>query len=123
MDVDEIEIPPMLIQPFVENAIVHGIRHRGGNGKVDIQFSMADTLLRCEIRDNGIGREKAALLREEKKPGHQPVAIQVTTDRLTMMMKNHPSHQPIDISDITDADAKINGTRVVLHIPIQNDWS
>ena len=60
-----IYIPPMLLQPFCENAIWHGLMHKEGQGKLDIMMSIQDGELQCIIADNGIGREKAAELKSK----------------------------------------------------------
>ena len=52
-------IPPMLVQPFIENAIEHGIRHKKSIGKIDVRFILKDKKILCEVEDDGVGREKA----------------------------------------------------------------
>lgn len=82
VDAENLDIPPMLLQPFVENAVVHGVSHLAYPGHIEVSFDLEDHTLICRIRDNGPGREKAALLREAKKPGHQSAAVAVTQERL-----------------------------------------
>ena len=82
---ENIEIPPMLLQPFVENAVVHGVAPLQTPGHIAVHFQLEDDILTCTIRDNGIGREKAAVLKAAKKPGHQSAAMQVTNERLAAM--------------------------------------
>lgn len=81
-DPEHVEIPPMLLQPFVENAVVHGVSHLKYPGHLEVLFDLRGDRLFCFVRDNGVGREKAALLQEAKKPGHQSAAMQVTKERL-----------------------------------------
>lgn len=111
-DPAELDIPPMLLQPFVENAVVHGVSHLPYPGHIAIRFSLVDELLCCAIRDNGVGRERAARLREEKKPGHQSVALQVTQERLAAL------GGVLEISDISDENGAIAGTEVLVSVPV-----
>jgi ligand-binding sensor domain-containing protein/two-component sensor histidine kinase len=85
VDPETLDIPPMLLQPFVENAVVHGVSHLAYPGRIELFFDLAGDLLVCRITDNGPGREKAALLREAKKPGHQSMALAVTQERLAAL--------------------------------------
>jgi len=82
VDAENLDIPPMLLQPFVENAVVHGVSHLSYPGHIEVTFDVQEHTLICRIIDNGPGREKAALLREAKKPGHQSAALSVTQERL-----------------------------------------
>ena len=118
VDPEEIDIPPMLLQPFVENAVVHGVSPLPYPGKISIRFSLQDDILNCEIRDNGIGRERAARLREEKKPGHQSAALQVTQERLEAL-RGENAYQSLEISDILDEKGEIAGTRVIVRLPVK----
>jgi ligand-binding sensor domain-containing protein len=121
IDPEELEIPPMLLQPFVENAVVHGISHLSWPGKIELRFSLEGGLLACSIRDNGIGREKAARLRQERKPGHQSVAIQVTRERLDAL-KNGASYEALVFEDIKDMAGEIVGTEVLVRIPAKLNY-
>jgi ligand-binding sensor domain-containing protein/sensor histidine kinase YesM len=118
IDPEELEIPPMLLQPFVENAVVHGISHLNWPGKITIQFNVQSGILCCQIRDNGVGREKAARLRQERKPGHQSVAISVTRDRLEAL-KGTLHYEALAISDLRDETGEIIGTQVEVRMPVK----
>lgn len=116
MDAEEIEIPPMLIQPFVENAVIHGVSHLKHTGQIVIGFTLENGLLRCSIRDNGIGREAAARLRRERNPGHQSVAMSVTRERLEAM-KGSSEYTAFEINDLKNDAGEITGTEVIVRIP------
>ncbi len=88
IDTGFIDIPPMLLQPFVENAVVHGVSHLNYPGRIDLFFELVGEMLVCRITDNGAGREQAALLREARKPGHQSIAVSVTQERLAAIGGN-----------------------------------
>jgi ligand-binding sensor domain-containing protein/signal transduction histidine kinase len=122
VDTAEIDLPPMLIQPFVENAVVHGVSHLQQQGMINVRFTREGDVLVCEIRDNGIGRERAAILRAEKKPGHQPVAMEVTSERLAVLWKAS-DQQPLLTKDVINERGEVAGTQVIIRIPIQNAWS
>ena len=81
--VTEHGIPPMLLQPFVENAIIHGIIPMKGEGELKIAFSRSEKSLICSIEDNGIGR--AASEKLKKGPGHKSMAIKITRERLELI--------------------------------------
>lgn len=118
IDYEEVDIPPMLLQPFVENAVVHGISHLEWPGKIDINFSLKGEMLTCSIRDNGVGREKASQLQAGRNPGHQSVAVQVTSERLEAM-KGEMHYEPLVYNDLKNAKGEISGTEVIIHIPIK----
>jgi len=116
---DFIQIPPMLIQPFVENAIKHGMKGReeqSKEGKITIQFTEKDGFLECIIEDNGIGREKAAELKaSSKETYHTSTGLSVTSERLKL--SGISELEPFEIIDLyTNEEA--SGTRVIIRIPI-----
>ncbi len=112
VDAENLEIPPMLLQPFVENAVVHGVSHLSYPGRIEVFFDLHDDMLLCRITDNGPGREKAALLREAKKPGHQSAALAVTQERLAAIGGS------IQLRDLLDGEGKVRGTEVMLKVSI-----
>ena len=88
IDLYNIEIPSMLIQPFVENAIIHGLMGKNDTkGKIKIIFQKEGDGIRCIIEDNGIGREKAEEIKKQRVMHKKSLGIKVTKDRLEMMMK------------------------------------
>ncbi|HUR30231.1 MAG TPA: two-component regulator propeller domain-containing protein, partial [Saprospiraceae bacterium] len=121
IDPEEIEIPPMLLQPFVENAVVHGVGNLQYTGKINILFEKENEVLACTITDNGPGRERASRLREEKKPGHQSVAIEVTKERLEAM-RNGFTYVPLSMQDVMNDANEISGTKVTVRIPMKGNW-
>lgn len=124
LDPEEIELPPMLLQPFVENAVVHGVSHLSRMGKIEVNFwsESADgaTLLCCRIRDNGVGRERAARLRQERKPGHQSAALSITRERLEAMRTG--GYVVLETSDVFNEMGEIAGTEVVARMPVMGGW-
>jgi ligand-binding sensor domain-containing protein len=122
IDPEAIELPPMLLQPFVENAVLHGLAHlQERRGNIEISFEIQDETLRCTIADNGVGREKAALLRGERQPGHSSAALQITQERLEALAE-HRIDKPLEFNDIHDLSGEIVGTKVIVQIPLRLRW-
>ncbi len=121
IDAEEIELPPMLLQPFLENAVVHGISHLKYPGQILVHFALRDDLLTCTIKDNGVGREKAAKLKAERKPGHQSVAVEVTRERL-LAQRGEREYEVLKYSDILNTKGEIAGTEVQVTLPVQTSF-
>lgn len=121
IDTSGIVIPPMLVQPYVENAIWHGLMHRadGTVGKVEIIISRQDNNLICIVQDNGIGREKAQQLKEQKQGVHKrSMGMQITKDRIDMINKLYDTNTRVQIVDLKNQHGEAAGTRVKLVIPV-----
>jgi tetratricopeptide (TPR) repeat protein len=84
---ETIYIPPMLLQPFCENAIWHGLMHKEGQGKLEVMMSIQNEELQCIIADNGIGREKAAELKSKTGTKQKSFGLKITTERLALFNK------------------------------------
>lgn len=123
-DPDFIEIPTMLIQPFVENAIVHGMMHKVGPGMIHLKFSFIGSTLHCTIEDNGIGREKAAEIRNQQRPQHISHAMSISRERLEIYNQTKGAGEPslkYEITDLRNAEGKPAGTKVEISIPVVMD--
>ena len=121
VDTSSIVIPPMLIQPYVENAIWHGLMHRsnGVEGLVKISITKKDEDLQCVIEDNGIGRAKAAEIKAQKPTNHKrSMGMQITQDRIEIINKLYNMNASVQIHDMTDAGGVAKGTKVELTIPV-----
>lgn len=114
---DIIEIPPMLIQPYVENAIKHGLLHREGIRTLDIAFKKSqDNLLLVIIDDNGIGRVKADELNQSKKDKSRSFSTEANKKRLEIL--NSSTNKSIEIIDKYNKKGEAIGTKVILNIQI-----
>ena len=120
IDVDEIKVPTLLIQPFVENAIWHGLMHKDGNKELTIEFTETANFICCIVQDNGIGRDKAAALKVKtgQDKTHKSKGIGVSVERLKNMRNAAGDFGELHIVDLTDENKMAAGTRVELHFPI-----
>lgn len=117
---DTAEIPSMLIQPYVENAIWHGLLHKETKGKLILSFSKDEgNKLLVTVEDNGIGREKAAELKSKQVLKKKSYGMQITEDRIAIINRIQNIHATAEVIDLIDGDGKATGTRVVLHIPLK----
>ncbi len=116
---DTLQVPPLIIQPFVENAIWHGLLHKGTDGKLVIQISKTpDQKLKFIIEDNGIGRARAMELKSKSATASKSLGMKLTEDRINVLNQYNGLDASIDIIDLTNPEGEATGTRVVLTIPI-----
>jgi tetratricopeptide (TPR) repeat protein len=113
---ESIRILPMLVQPFVENAIEHGFKHSDIKGEIGIRFRKKDEAIVIEIEDNGIGRQKAVELKEQHNQGHQSMATVITRERIRAINKKQGRKIRFMIIDLLDDVGEASGTRVVFEI-------
>lgn len=113
------EIPGMLIQPIIENAIGHGLINRNDDkGTLLLQFKLEGETIVCEITDNGVGRERAAEIKAGKNIHYGSAAIPNIQERLNVLQKETGVNVSLSITDLKE-DNKASGTKVVLIIPYQ----
>jgi LytS/YehU family sensor histidine kinase len=118
IDIEEIKLPPMLLQPFVENALIHGIARLEHKGHIEVNFDLQGEILYCSITDNGIGREKSTELKGLLPKKHESAAIAITTERLKMMAHTEGG-QSLVISDVLDDKGGVCGTKVEVWIKVE----
>lgn len=118
IDPEEVFIPPMLIQPLVENAIKHGLAKLGKKGRLELSIERNNGSLKCRVKDNGIGREEAST---RKKSDHHSLGVEVINERLQFLKEQTGSHADMMIMDLKDDTGGSMGTLVELTIPYQND--
>ncbi len=112
---NEISLPPMLSQPFIENSIEHGIlKKESAEGKIDIRFIDMEDKINIEISDNGIGREKA---NELGKNNHRSRATEITQSRIALLSKTFKVKPRINIVDLYDDNNDPSGTKVIISLP------
>jgi len=116
---DSVEVPPLIIQPYVENAIWHGLLHKETPGCLCITVSMPeDNMLQCIIEDNGIGRQKAKELKSKSATTRKSLGMKLTEDRLTLLNKYAEVNASVDIIDLVNGNEEAGGTKVILKIPV-----
>jgi histidine kinase len=120
IDNDNVFIPPLLLQPFCENAIWHGLMHKEGQGRLDIELSMEDKVLNCIITDNGVGREKAEEMKSKTAEKEKSMGLKITTERLAILNREKGLHTFYDIEDLKDENGNGIGTKVNLKITFKN---
>jgi len=114
----EHKIPSMLLQPYIENAVKHGLLHKNGLKKLLITFSKNGDKIRIEIDDNGIGRQKSAELNAIKNKNHNSFATNAMQNRIDLLNKNNKNKITIDFIDKMNQSQQSQGTTVVIEIPI-----
>jgi hypothetical protein len=113
-------VPPMLIQPHVENAIWHGLRHQKERGRLTITFSPGDRGIICTVTDNGIGRQQAAALHMTRSRHKKSLGLQITTERIEMINRIHGAKNHVEVRDLLHPDGTPAGTRVIIFIDQHN---
>ncbi len=116
---DDMALPPLLIQPFVENAILHGMVPKEGNGKIEVNFNVINNQLICTIIDDGIGFNKSKELKENSVKAHQSMALEITKKRLEMMENTTSKKSEVKIEELKDTNGNPCGTKVELNLPLQ----
>lgn len=117
-DVDrhDTAIPSMLIQPFVENALKHGLLHKRGEKRLDVSFRRQGRDVVCTITDNGVGRKKAAEIKARSATAHKSFATQATEKRLALINANRTERVRLEIEDLF-TDGAASGTKVKIYFP------
>jgi len=110
----------MLIQPFAENAIWHGLMHKKGIGCLEIQLCAEDKTLTCAIMDNGIGRNMAAALNSRSAEKNKSMGVGITAGRLALLNKSKDEAAVFNIEDLIDEEGNGCGTKVVLTMPYKD---
>lgn len=124
IDPEEIQIPSMLIQPYVENAIKHGLLHKKNERVLWVRFTtQKNEMLCCEVEDNGIGRKKSWKLKNQRKTKHKSFAMSATQKRLELLNHGRKNAILINITDLTDENGIAQGTKVHLKIPIDSSFN
>lgn len=116
-----IKVPSLILQPFIENAIWHGLSSKVGEKKITIKVKLVKgDYTRIYIEDNGIGRKASREINEKKFTKRKSFGIDITKERLSDFYKSHSKDFHITIEDLLDKNKTLSGTRVVLDIPIKH---
>lgn len=119
LDTSSIELPPMLVQPYVENAIWHGLMHKeSGDCQLWVRVFGRNGRLVVEVEDNGIGREMARQLKSKSATLHKSHGMKVTAERISIINEIYEARAEVRIDDLKDAEGKAGGTKVTLSLPL-----
>ncbi|MFT3705278.1 MAG: histidine kinase [Agriterribacter sp.] len=119
VDLDYIEIPPMLIQPYVENAIWHGLMPKEDGGTLVVSFNCQDDNLRITVTDNGVGRARSAELKRQSTTAHKSFGMSITHERIELINQMYKTNISVTVNDLHDAQGGAAGTEIVMNIPIE----
>ncbi len=119
IDTERILIPPMLMQPFVENAIWHGLMHANNSGLLKIDITQQNEILRCFIEDNGVGRLRSAELKSKSISHKKSMGMDLTRSRLKLLYDSNNNRQFLQVIDLYDDKGNACGTKVQLDIPVK----
>ena len=121
IDTNNTVIPSMIIQPYVENAIWHGLVQKEGNGELIVSISGNKTALECCIEDNGIGREKAREIKQAKHDNHKSLGLGITNKRLELLGIEKGEAATITVIDKTNNEGPC-GTKIILQLPLTTQY-
>ncbi|HLO36878.1 MAG TPA: histidine kinase, partial [Lacibacter sp.] len=115
----QIEMPPLLLQPYVENALRHGIRYlKEKDGLIALSFIERPGLFECIIEDNGIGRSKAMELKAVNPIEYQSRGMSLTAERIALLNEGKEQKIQVIIEDMFDSEGKPTGTRIKVQFPV-----
>ena len=118
IDTELIKIPSLILQPFLENAIWHGLSSKEGDKSIWIEVKKEnDYFTAISIYDNGIGRAAAEVIKENKVLKRKSIGIDITKERLANFSKDYENSFDFKMVDLFNDNNKPNGTKVTIHIP------
>ena len=118
VDKEYIDIPPMILQPYVENAIWHGLMHKEkGKGHLSLAINKEGDQIKFVIEDNGIGRDKAMSIKSRSATKHKSFGMQITKNRIAIANELYQTNASIKITDLKSDKGKALGTRVIIYLP------
>ena len=118
LDAFVVKVPPLIIQPYAENAIWHGLMHKEEKGRLEIEIVQQEEKLLCRIADNGIGRKKAMELKSRSASIHKSMGMRITADRIAILQQKNQLDSYFTVNDLILPDGSVAGTEVLLKIPL-----
>ncbi len=117
IDISQVEIPPMIVQPFIENAIWHGLLHKEQDRHLALRINSINGHVVCEIEDDGIGRKAASEIKSKSATQYKSMGMGITQDRITLLNSMNALGILLEIIDKTDPGGEATGTLVKIKIP------
>lgn len=121
IDMANTYIPPMLIQPFVENALIHGIQPKKEEGQIQIRMVRSANAITAYVRDNGIGRDASSAIKSKQIKTHKSLGQQLTKERLELLGSKNGQTFYFEVSDLKDENGQATGTEVKIVMPWEED--
>jgi sensor histidine kinase YesM len=122
IDTEYTYIPPMLIQPFIENSIIHGIGGKEGKGNIKVELEKQNGIMLCTVEDDGIGRERSMQKKQDsQKKKHKSLGMQVTKERLDILNEKYGNNISFTFYDKKTGTDEPSGTRVEIRIPFEEE--
>jgi tetratricopeptide (TPR) repeat protein len=120
LNVNTIKVPSLILQPFIENAIWHGLSSKKGDKKINLTFEENNNkFLIITIEDNGVGRKRSSEIKEKKIHKRDSIGIKLTEDRLENFAQSYKNDFSITFIDLYDSENEPRGTKVILKIPLK----
>lgn len=119
-DIEDILIPPMLIQPFIENALLHGLLHKEGKKELLIRFYLQESLI-CEITDNGVGRKRAKEIKDRQRSQHESFSVNAIKRRFEILGEHFGKELGFSYEDL-EINGEPSGTKVILKLPTKHKY-
>lgn len=119
VDIENIEVPPMLIQPYIENAIWHGLMHKDSKGKLKISFRQNHSMLLCTVEDNGVGRDGSEKIKSKSSMKKRSMGMRITKDRMSILNLVNNVNANIEIVDLFHENGEAAGTKINIEIPFK----
>ncbi|MFI5131691.1 MAG: histidine kinase [Chitinophagales bacterium] len=123
LDVSALKVPPLIIQPYAENAIWHGLMHKEEKGRLDIEISQEDDWLFFKIADDGIGRKQAAAMASKSATRHKSMGLRITAERIAAIQGQGSGGSAVTINDLVATDGSAAGTEIIIKLPVIYDQS
>jgi len=121
IDQEFVEIPPMIVQPYIENAIIHGLLHKPTKGKIEIDFKIDGDKVICTVFDNGVGREKSMEIYKQSGLKRKSRGMLITKARLEILNRQSEDDFSVKVHDLKNKKDQPVGTKVELMIHISED--
>ncbi|MDN4165205.1 histidine kinase [Cytophagales bacterium LB-30] len=116
IDAEQLRIPPMFAQPFIENALEHGLKDKKEGGHISVHFRVVNNTVQIEVRDNGKG---IVLEANEKKP-HNSLASHITKERLALYGKSLSQKLSLEVNNLKSSTGNVEGAQVLVYVPFKN---